>query len=211
VARINCLRALLLIASIAGTTPLLAQAPPAGAAPPPAGAAPPAGAPPAGATVPSKPVGETKLVFDREVFTYPGSGRRDPFKPLVGKESLGPLFDDLKLKGIIYTGDPARSIVLIQDGAKRLYRLKRGDVVGNSRVVEIKPLAVRFAVENFGMIRYDILELRRGAAEQSGLRASENLTPANAPMPAGQAPGGPRKMLDSLAAARRDSLGRTYH
>src|SRR5688500_2604619 len=100
--------------------------------------------PAAGATKPAGPagaVGEPKLVFDREVFNYPGVGRRDPFKPLIGKESLGPLFDDLKLRGIIYSADPTRSIVLIQDGAKRLYRLKRGDVVGNSRVVEIRPLA----------------------------------------------------------------------
>lgn len=203
-ARTECLRACALIAVLFGSAPLSAQAPPAGAAPKPP-------APAAGGAVAAKPVGEPKLVFDREVFSYPGTGRRDPFKPLVGKESLGPLFDDLKLKGIIYSNMPARSIVLIQDGTKRMYRLRVGDVVGNSRVVEIKPLAVRFAVENFGMIRYDVLELRRGAAEQSGLRPSETLAPATAPMPAGAEGSGPRRMLDSLAAARRDSLGRTVY
>src|SRR5437773_2522780 len=74
--------------------------------------------PPVPVKPPPKPIPEPKLVFDREVFSYPGSARRDPFKPLLGKESLGPLFDDLKLKGIIYTSDPTRSIVLIQDGSK---------------------------------------------------------------------------------------------
>ena len=140
------LLALMLGLAVAG--PLAAQAPPAG---------PPAALPGS--------VEEPKLVFDREVFGYAGVARRDPFKPLIGKESIGPLFDDLKLKGIIYSTDPTRSIALIEDGSKRLYRIKRGDVIGNSRVVEIRPLAARFAVENFGMIRYEVLEIRRGAAE----------------------------------------------
>jgi hypothetical protein len=69
--------------------------------------------------------------------------------------------------------------VLVLDGAKRQYRLKRGDVVGNARVVEIRPLAVRFAVENFGMVRYEVLELRRGAAAQEGLQVSEQARPVN--------------------------------
>ncbi|MGQ0560987.1 MAG: hypothetical protein ACT443_03830 [Gemmatimonadota bacterium] len=160
--------------------------------------------PAATSNAPPGQVAEPKLVFDREVFGYPGSGRRDPFKPLVGRESLGPLFDDLKIRGIIYSNDPTRSIVLIQDGAKRQYRLKRGDVVGNARVVEIRPLGVRFAVENFGMIRYEVLEVRRGAA---GLTAQSGSTPASAPM----GPGEPateeaaRRLLDSLTNARRDS------
>lgn len=183
----------ILAAVMASATQLAAQGPPAAA-----GAAPPAG-------VPKAAVAEPKLVFDREVFSYPGNGRRDPFKPLIGKESLGPLFDDLKLKGIIYTGDPKRSIALIQDGAKRLYRLHPGDVVGNSRVVEIRPLAVRFAVENFGMIRNELLELRTGAADASGLRESTQPTPATGPMqraPANAAEA--KRMLDSLAQLRRE-------
>lgn len=154
-------------------------------------------------------VPEPKLVFDREIFNYPGAGRRDPFKPLVGKESLGPLFDDLKLKGIIYTGDAKRSIVLVQDGAKppRLYRLHPGDVVGNSRVIEIKPLAVRFAVENFGLIRYEVLELRPGAAEASGMLQSNTVTPANGPMQSAPANAADAKrLLDSLAKARQQSV-----
>jgi hypothetical protein len=164
--------------------------------------------PPAGATKPAGPagaVGEPKLVFDREVFSYPGAGRRDPFKPLIGKESLGPLFDDLKLRGIIYSPDPTRSIVLIQDGAKRIYRLKRGDVVGNSRIVEIKPLAARFAVENFGMIRYEVLQLRAGEAAAGGMQSGGAPVPATAPMPQGAAPTSPSAArLDSMMAKPRD-------
>ena len=191
-------RALALVFAVALTSPLAAQAPPPAGATVPPGAAPPAGAVPG---APPRPVAEPKLVFDREVFNYPGAARRDPFKPLVGKESLGPLFDDLKLRGIIYSPDPTRSIVLIQDGAKRLYRIKRGDVVGNSRVVEVQPLAVRFAVENFGMIRYEVLQLRQGNAAMSEMPSGGRPVPATAPMPQGAAP-----TPASAAQARRDSI-----
>ena len=196
-AAINRVR-MLALALVAAAGPLAAQAPP------------PAGAAPAPGAIPGA-VAEPKLVFDREVYGYNGNARRDPFKPLIGKESSGPLFDDLKLKGIIYSTDPTRSIVLIEDGSKRLYRIKRGDVIGNSRVVEIRPLAARFAVENFGMIRYEVLEVRRGAAEAAGLQGGTQPVPANAPMPQGQrsTDEAARRMLDSLTNARRDSLART--
>ena len=190
--RIKTLRAFAALVLIAGATAAYAQDPAA-----------------APATPPQAPT-EAKLAFDREVYSYQGGGRRDPFKPLIGKESLGPLFDDLTLKGIIYSPDPLRSLVLIQDGAKRIYRLKRGAIVGNSRVVEIRPLAVRFAVENFGMIRYEVLELRPGAGAASGMQTTPGPQQA---VPTGQTVDGidyskldpvtAKRMLDSLARERR--------
>jgi hypothetical protein len=104
---------------------------------------------------------EPKLAFDREVFAYPAEGRRDPFKPLMsGAGAGGPLFADLSLRGIIYSPDPRRSVALVQVGARRTFRLRRGDIIGNARVLEIQPLRVRFAVENFGQVRNEVLELR---------------------------------------------------
>lgn len=130
--------------------PLFAQAP----ATPPGGAAVPPAAPPG-----SQP--EPKLTFDREVFAYPAEGRRDPFKPLFGGPgSGGPLFADIALRGIIYSPDPRRSVALVQVGGKRTFRLRRGDIIGNARVTAIEPLRVRFAVENFGTIRNEVLDLR---------------------------------------------------
>lgn len=189
---INVVRAVACIAAVCGSATAFAQQPPAG---------PPPGGPPA-------PPVEAKLVFDREVYSYTGAPRRDPFKPLVGKESLGPLFEDLKLKGIIYSSDPTRSIVLIEDGARRFYRLRRGDLVGNSRVVEITPLVVRFAVENFGNIRYQVLELRSGAAAAAGIDAESKPVPATRPNVGGVDftkldPATAKRMLDSLAKERR--------
>ncbi len=123
--------------------PAFAQAP----APPPAG---PPGSQP-----------EPKLAFDREVFSYPAEGRRDPFRPLMGGPgSGGPLFADLTLRGIIYSPDARRSVALVQSGNRRTYRLRRGDIIGNARVLEIQPLRVRFAVENFGTVRTEVLDLR---------------------------------------------------
>lgn len=125
-------------------TPVFAQAP----------------TPPAPAAIPgSQP--EPKLAFDREVFAYPVEGRRDPFRPLAGGSgSSGPLFNDLALRGIIYSPDVRRSVALVMVGGKRTYRLRRGDIIGNARVLEIQPLRVRFAVENFGTVRNEVLELR---------------------------------------------------
>jgi hypothetical protein len=128
-------------------TPAFAQAPPT---------------PPAPSSIPgSQP--EPKLAFDREVFAYPAEGRRDPFRPLSGGPgSGGPLFADLALRGIIYSPDVRRSVALVMVGGKRTYRLRRGDIIGNARVLEIQPLRVRFAVENFGTVRNEVLELRGG-------------------------------------------------
>lgn len=147
-------------------TPVLAQAP----ATPPAGT-PPAGAPPGGKPPGSEP--EPKLAFDREVFAYPAEGRRDPFKPLVGgPNSGGPLFNDIVLRGIIFSPDPRRSVALVQVGGKRTFRLRQGDVIGNARVLSIEPLRVRFSVENFGTVRTETVDLRN-----TGQPAAE-VTPA---------------------------------
>ena len=205
---IKPMRALMVVLAITSATSLYAQAPVPAAGPPAAPGAP---------TAPPKvPVPEPKLVFDREVFSYGGNGRRDPFKPLIGKESLGPLFEDLKLKGIIYSNDPTRSIVLIQDGAKKLYRVRRGEVIGNSRVVEIRPLAVRFAVENFGMLRYEVIELtktgqQRGPSTPAGTaeapaQAAPTAPAQNGPGPIVNLPPQYQGMTKAQRDAVRDSM-----
>lgn len=101
------------------------------------------------------------LVYDREVFAYRGADRRDPFRPLTNENEMGPLFETLTLQGIIYSTGRGRSIALLADGSGRIYRVRAGDVIGNSTVVEIGPLRVVMAVENFGNIRQEMLELQR--------------------------------------------------
>jgi len=105
------------------------------------------------------------LVYEREVFSYQGGDRRDPFQPLTQDNQLGPRFQELSLQGIIYSDVPGQSLAILQAGGGRVLRARVGDVVGNSRIIEISPTRVVMAVENFGTIRQEILELpqREGA------------------------------------------------
>lgn len=102
---------------------------------------------------------DPKLIFEREVFTYPGRARRDPFMPLTG-QNAGPLFSDLKIHVILYDDDPTKSIVAVSDAAGKQYRLRRGDTVGNATVVDIGRTRVVFSVSDFGIRRQQILDLK---------------------------------------------------
>lgn len=103
---------------------------------------------------------EVDLSYQREVFTYPERGRRDPFLPLTSATGVGPRFEELALQGIMYSPVRGRSVALLVAG-KRIFTVHPGDVVGNARVVEIDPTRVVFAVNNFGTVRQQMLELKR--------------------------------------------------
>lgn len=113
------------------------------------------------ATPPQQAASEVTLVYERETFSYAGSQRRDPFLPLTNENQMGPRFETLSLRGIIFSTGRGRSVALLGDSDGRVYRARVGDVVGNATVVEIGPLRVVLAVENFGSIRQEMLELQR--------------------------------------------------
>jgi hypothetical protein len=103
--------------------------------------------------------GEPVLVFEREVFSYPGRSRRDPFRPLTGDE--GPLFEDLSINVILYSPNPAESVVLLSDATNRVYRVRRGETVGKCcTVVDIGPTRIVFSVVDFGIRRQEVLALK---------------------------------------------------
>ncbi|MFO7893965.1 MAG: hypothetical protein R6U63_09530 [Longimicrobiales bacterium] len=107
------------------------------------------------------------LVYEREVFSYRGVERRDPFQPLTEDDQMGPRFQELSLQGIIYSDVPGESVAVVRGRDSRVFRARVGDVIGNSRVIEIGPTRVVMAVENFGTIRQEILEMpQRGGAER---------------------------------------------
>lgn len=151
---------------LAAAAGALAQTPPA-----------PGPAPPA---LPAPPEGEVTLIFEREIFEYPAGGRRDPFKSL-GEQGLGPLFEELTLQGIVYSPVPGQSLALLATGTKgcsqgaagssgaactaRTYRVRRGQMVGNARVIDVAADRVTFVVETFGVVRQEVLELKRRGAE----------------------------------------------
>jgi hypothetical protein len=107
--------------------------------------------------------GEIELVFEREVFLYPAGNRRDPFSPLSVTE--GPRFEELTLRGIIHSPVPGQSVALLTGPGNRSYRVRRGETVGNARVLDVGPRRVLFAVNNFGVVRQEVLELKRKEPE----------------------------------------------
>jgi hypothetical protein len=109
---------------------------------------------------PAAPKAEPELKFEREYFLYPTEARREPFASLAARSGLGPRFEDLVLQGVIYAPD-GQSVALLADDGGRIYRVRRGEVVGNARVISIAPMKVLFAVENFGVVRQEQLELKR--------------------------------------------------
>lgn len=114
--------------------------------------------PPAADPAPAEP----RLVFEREVYSYPGAaGRRDPFRPLTGATDVGPTFADFKLRMILYLqSSPSRSVASIEDGSKKVHRVRRGDAIGNATVLDIGPERVLFSVEDFGLRRQEVLLLK---------------------------------------------------
>lgn len=103
---------------------------------------------------------DIQLVFEREIFSYAANSRRDPFRSLADQDGIGPLFDDLKLRMIIHSDQPGQSVALVVDGSKKVYRLRKGDVVGNATVLDIAEQRVTFSVEDFGNRRQEVLDLK---------------------------------------------------
>ena len=135
--------------------------------------------PPAPAAKPGAKADSTKgkpkvaeLVREREVFQYPTYQRRNPFQPLVGNSGNGPRFEQVQLRGIIWSAEPQRSVALFgmagqqaakpdSTGAPTTKRLRIGESWGNMRVTEIQKDRVILAVEEFGLTESKTLELTR--------------------------------------------------
>lgn len=113
------------------------------------------------------------LVFEREVFVYPSYARRDPFRPLLRGLDSGPRFEEVTLTGILYSPNPSMAIAVLaprrQEGVEagqrgtgqRAFRLRKGDTLGNFRILEIRPNRVVVEVDEFGLKEQRIMELRR--------------------------------------------------
>lgn len=100
-------------------------------------------------------------VILREVFDYDAEGRRDPFVSLLATPELRPTVTDLQLVGILYDPSGRRSVVTLRDiQTKTRYQVTTGTVLGRLTVVLIKPRAVIFSIEEFGLSRQDSLVLR---------------------------------------------------
>jgi hypothetical protein len=128
---------------------------------------------PDSATAP-RPSETTDLVFEREVFSYPDYDRRNPFRVLLATES-GPRFEQMELRGIVYSSTPGGGVALMGiGGATQLdpqggpggevvsmgsRRLRAGERWGNVRILEIRPTEVVVEVEEFGMTEQRIMPM----------------------------------------------------
>ena len=102
------------------------------------------------------------LEMSRETFAYSGSAR-DPFNSLLNMAKNGPELADLQLVGIYQNlRAPTGNIAVFRekDGGKR-HKLRAGDQVGRSRLVQIRERDVVFMIEDFGFERQETLSLRK--------------------------------------------------
>jgi hypothetical protein len=98
--------------------------------------------------------------LSREVFSYDGSGRRDPFLSLLSTGELRPAFNDLKLVAVAYDPTGRKSVAVMRDiSSKDQYRVKVGQTLGRMRVAQIHPKSVTFTIDEFGYSRQDVLTL----------------------------------------------------
>jgi hypothetical protein len=103
---------------------------------------------------------ETEM--SRETFAYSGS-TRDPFNSLLNMAKSGPEVADLQLVGIYQNmRSPSGSVAVFRekDGGRR-HKLRAGDQLGRSRVVQIRERDVVFMIEDFGFERQETLSLRK--------------------------------------------------
>lgn len=124
-------------------------------------------------TPPPQTVDSLDLVFEREAFVYPMYDRRNPFLPLVAGDEFGPRFEEIRLTGIIHSVDPDRSVAMFvtrtgqeqrteqTDASQKSFRVRRGDTLGNVRILEIHETRVVVLVEEFGLTEQRVLELPR--------------------------------------------------
>jgi len=99
-----------------------------------------------------------KVLINREVFQYEGSGRRDPFISLLTTSDLRPLLTDLKLVAVAYDPRGQNSVAVLRDvTSKDQYKVRVGQTIGRVRVAAIQEKAVIFTIEEFGYSRQEIL------------------------------------------------------
>ena len=101
-----------------------------------------------------------KVLINREVFSYEGDGRRDPFVSLLTTSDLKPMLADLKLVGVAYDPRGQNSVAVLRDmTSKDQYKVRVGQTIGRMRVAAIQPKAVIFTIEEFGYSRQELLPI----------------------------------------------------
>ncbi|HMJ19617.1 MAG TPA: hypothetical protein VK478_14640 [Gemmatimonadaceae bacterium] len=112
-----------------------------------------------------------KVLINREVFSYEGDGRRDPFVSLLTTSDLKPMLADLKLVGVAYDPRGQNSVAVLRDiTSKDQYKVRVGQTIGRMRVAAIQPKAVIFTIEEFGYSRQELLPIAPPDSSKMRLR-----------------------------------------
>jgi len=121
-------------------------------------ATPSASATPASGALEAPSASRVGAPVTRESFAFEGDGRRDPFYSLILTDDLRPLLADLRLVGILYEASGRRTVAVMRDlQTNAQYRVANGSTLGRMRVAQIRPRAVIFTIDEFGLSRQDSL------------------------------------------------------
>jgi hypothetical protein len=100
------------------------------------------------------------VVFRREVYSYPGSGRRDPFSSLIASGDIRPMIADLQIVAITLGQSERQSIATLKDrSSNEIYRVRVGSVFGRMRVTSIRQREVVVEIDEFGYKRQETLSI----------------------------------------------------
>ncbi len=110
----------------------------------------------------------SKVTFEREVFAYVSTGRRDPFASPIETGEIRPLVADLRVVGIIFDASGRNSVVVLRDvSTQQQYRARLGQVLGRARVSQIKQQEVVLTIEEYGFSRQETLKLNVKQTQQT--------------------------------------------
>jgi hypothetical protein len=100
------------------------------------------------------------IIFNREVYSYPRGGRRDPFASLITTGDIRPILADLEIVGIILDGTGRNSVATLRDvSTSEIYRVRVGSTFGRMRVTAIRQREVSLAIDEFGFTRQEVLSI----------------------------------------------------
>jgi hypothetical protein len=103
----------------------------------------------------------------RETFAYAG-GTRDPFTSLINKDDSGIEIGNLDLVGVyLDLRTPTNNIIVLREkGADgKRHKMRVGDQLGRSRLVQIRARDAVFMIADFGYERQETLSLRKQEVE----------------------------------------------
>jgi len=103
----------------------------------------------------------------RETFAYAG-GTRDPFASLITKDDSGIEIGNLDLVGVyLDLRTPSNNVIVLREKSTdgKRHKMRVGDQLGRSRLVQIRARDAVFMIADFGYERQETLSLRKQEVE----------------------------------------------